>query len=279
MYSFGIMIPVDKETNFEKKFQEAKAIGIDSCQLSFWDPNLYAEATAKRIQTALQKTGFSVSLLWAGWSGPQHWNFIDGPATLGLVPERYRDIRLNELKKASDFALRLGIKDIATHVGFLPENPTDPAYPPLVDSLRSLCLFLKERGQNFLFETGQETPVTLLRTIERIGTGNVFINFDTANLVLYGKANSADAVTVLGKYIRNTHVKDGRYPTCGDELGVETKVGDGVVDFQKVLSRLKKFGYQGPLTIEREIVGEQQRRDIVSAINYLKNIIKDEETV
>jgi sugar phosphate isomerase/epimerase len=124
-----------------------------------------------------------------------------------------------------------------------------------------------------LFETGQETPTTLLRVIEDIGLDNLGINMDTANLILYGKANSADAITIFGKYVMDTHIKDGLYPTNGKHLGREVKVGEGFANIPEVVKRLREVGYTGNYVIEREIKGDQQIKDIVDTVAYLKNIL------
>ena len=103
---------------------------------------------------------------------------------------------------------------------------------------------------------------------------NVGINMDTANLILYGKANSADAITVFGKYVMDTHIKDGFYPTERKNLGKEVKVGEGLANIPEVVKRLNEVGYTGNYIIEREIKGEQQTKDIVETLAYLKKIIK-----
>ena len=131
---------------------------------------------------------------------------------------------------------------------------------------------MKERGQTFLFETGQETPVTILRAIEEIGLDNVGVNLDTANVMLYGKGNPADAVLVFGKYVRDLHIKDGFYPTDGKHLGKEAAVGEGLANFPLILKRLKDVGYNGTYIIEREISGEQQIKDIAKARDLLIKI-------
>ena len=132
---------------------------------------------------------------------------------------------------------------------------------------------MKANGQYFLFETGQETPVTLLRTIEDIGTDNLGINLDPANLILYGKANPVDALDVFGKYVRDVHAKDGLYPTDGKHLGRETPLGEGKVDFPRLIAKLREVGYDGSLTIEREISGEQQLKDILRGKALLEELI------
>ena len=133
----------------------------------------------------------------------------------------------------------------------------------------------RSNGQYFLFETGQETPVTLRRIIEDIGTGNLGINLDPANLILYGKANPVDALDVFGEYVRGVHGKDGLYPTNGKDLGAETKVGEGKVNYPVFIKRLKEVGYNGAITIEREISGEQQDKDIMETKAYLEQLINE----
>ena len=122
----------------------------------------------------------------------------------------------------------------------------------------------------FCLETGQETPVTLLRCLLDVGTGNMGVNLDPANLLMYGKANPVDAVDVLGAHIKTVHAKDGEYPTDPYKLGVEKPLGEGRVDFPRLIAKLKGIGYGGPLIIEREISGEQQIRDIVRAKEMLE---------
>lgn len=244
--------------------------GFDNCQLVSWDRTLWTDAEAEKVSRALQAAGVTVTAFWCGWQGPKVWDFYQGQETLGLVPVAYRYARLQDLCDGSDFAKKIGVTDVVTHAGFIPENPYDPAYSGLIAALREVALHLKANGQNFLFETGQETPVTLLRAIEDIGTDNVFINLDPANLILYGKANPVDALEVFGSHIKGVHAKDGLYPTDGRHLGLETAIGAGKVDFKALIAGLKKCGYDGALTIEREIEGEQQTRDILLGKQYLE---------
>ena len=160
-------------------------------------------------------------------------------------------------------------------MGFIPENPYDPNFPGFCRAVRVVAEHLKRNGQYLLFETGQETPVTLLRCFEAVGCENLAVNLDTANLILYGKANPVDALEVFGKYVRNLHAKDGCWPVNGHDLGVETPIGEGRVDFPAVFRKLHELGYDSWITIEREIEGEQQIRDILSAREYLQSIMVD----
>lgn len=253
-----------------KCFEHVSQFGLHVCQLVSWDASLATREIAKAVTEESKRTNVRVCAVWAGVPGPAEWNFTRGPVTLGLVPPEFRAERIAALKKWADFASWIGTKAIITHCGFIPENMTDPLYPGTVDAIREIAVYCKERGLEFWFETGQETPVTLLRTIERVGTGNLGINFDTANVILYGKGNPIDALDVFGKYVRNLHVKDGLYPTDGDHLGREVQVGEGKSNYPVLIKCLKQIGFTGELIIEREISGEQQNRDISVTVENLR---------
>lgn len=271
--NIGVLISIHKDTDILKEFSKVRELSLQSCQVCIWDVAVYTDENARLLQKASKENEVQISALWAGWSGPAIWDFYSGPLTLGLVPVAYRFVRTKELIAASDFAEKLGVTDIITHAGFLPENPNDPDYPGVISTLRYLSEYMKVKGQFFLFETGQETPITLLRVIENIGTGNVGINFDTANLILYGKSNAVDAAEIFGKYVRNLHCKDGVFPVNGLNLGHEVPLGQGKADIAKVLEILFQIGYTGPLTIEREISGDQQIKDIITARDFLRDIV------
>ncbi|XCP85516.1 TIM barrel protein [Roseburia hominis] len=160
----------------------------------------------------------------------------------------------------------------------MPENPYDPKYQEVLTACKSIVEKCKENGQIFLFETGQETPVTLKRAIQDIekelGEGHVGINLDPANLIMYGKANPIDALDVFGEYVRGIHGKDGLYPTDGHYLGKEVLLGQGKVNYPDFIKKLREIGYDGDITIEREISGEEQKRDIVKAKEILDKLIE-----
>jgi len=267
----GVMVGLT--TAVEEEFRKVKEMGIPSCQLACWDKTLMNVEMAEKVNHAVKQTGIEITAFWCGWEGPAIWDSYDGPLTLGLVPPTYRYARMLNLMQGVDFAVQIGVVDVITHVGFIPEDPNQPEFHSLVSTLRYLVSFYKQKGRYFLFETGQETPVTLLRTIEEIGMDNIGINLDPANLILYGKGNPVDALDVFGKYVRGVHAKDGIYPTTGRYLGEEKPLGEGKVNFPALVARLKSFGYRGALTIEREISGDQQIKDILSAKKILENLI------
>ena len=267
----GVIIPLTE--NIEADFGRLRSLGFSTCQLNCWNTDKMTDEAAARVNAAVKKYDIEITAFWCGWSGPCVWNFKSGPATLGLVPAEYRAMRIKELMHGSDFAKKIFVTDVVTHAGFLPENPTTTEYFGTVEALRAVAQYMKNNGQYFLFETGQETPVTLKRTICDIGTENLGINLDPANLIMYGKANPVDALDVFGEYVRNVHGKDGLYPTDPYRLGSEVRIGDGKTNYPAFIAKLKECGYDGPITIEREISGEKQIEDIKYAKEYLEKLI------
>ncbi|MCS7047945.1 MAG: sugar phosphate isomerase/epimerase [Verrucomicrobiae bacterium] len=221
----------------ENELGKVVDLGLRSCQVASWNMELWTPSIGKALIEAARKLEITITTFWAGYPGPVVWDLIDGPSTGGLVPPQYRAERVAALKKAADFAASLGLPSITTHVGFLPVDPKDRVYLDTVDAIREIAEHCRRLGLEFWFETGQETPVTLLRTIELVNTGNLGINLDPANLILYGMGNPVDALDVFGRYVRGVHAKDGRYPTNGRELGRETPLGEGQVNFAVLIFR------------------------------------------
>jgi sugar phosphate isomerase/epimerase len=274
MVSLKLGVMASLEQGAEQALHKVNGLGLPTCQLSCWNPAAYTETAAQELAAASKRYGVEITTLWAGYSGKKVRNFVEGPSTIGLVPPETRAQRLRELQAASDFARMAGIPSITTHVGFLPEWPGDPQYGPTIEALQALATHCRRNGQGFWFETGQETPITLLRAMQDVGSDNLRINLDPANLLMYGKANSLDALDILGPFVRGVHAKDGEYPTDGRSLGREQPLGQGRVDFPSLVAKLRALGFDGALTIEREIGGPQQLEDIRLAIRLLEPLCR-----
>jgi sugar phosphate isomerase/epimerase len=264
----GLIIGIGKDP--DSAMAKVHDLGLPTCQV-FVDE--IEQELAGRLRQALDKHGIEATSLVVGGPGKEVWDFYQGPLTIGLVPRETRDARIAHIKKASDFAKQCGIDAVQTHCGFIPENPNDPTYKETVTAMREVAGYCKRNGQNFRYETGQETPITLVRAIEDVGLDNQGVNFDLANLILYGKANPSDAIELLGPYVQGIHAKDGLWPTNPRELGQEVSIGKGKVDFPHIVARLKKLNYRGAVTIEREISGAQQVEDVRQAKAYLEKLI------
>jgi sugar phosphate isomerase/epimerase len=194
--------------------------------------------------------------------------------TVGLVPAALRAQRLDEAKKLSEFAGELEIKNFALHVGFVPEDPDNPIYPAIVRAVRNLADECRFNGQQLCLETGQESADALLRFIADLKTSNVKVNFDPANMILYGSGEPVEALGKLAEFVVTVHCKDGKWPAEPGKLGVEMPLGQGDVGMDRFVSKLRQIGFQGPLVIEREISGEQQIADVRMGIELLKRLLE-----
>lgn len=259
----------------EEQIRRVHELGFSNCFLSL-DSYLgggLTPALAKQMRTLLDRYNVAVTTVEVVGPKPLEWDFLRGPATIGLVPRATRAARIDALRQASDFGHELGIGQVQTHCGFIPEDPADPLYPETVTAISAVARHCAGNGQQFLMETGQETPTAMSRVLHDAGQPNLAVGLDTANLILYGKANPVDAVAILGPHVRSVHAKDGRWPTDPSQLGEEVLIGKGLVDFAKVFRGLKQAGYTGAVTIERETHGPQQVADVREEKRYLEQVL------
>lgn len=258
--------------NLEHRLKELKTLGFESCQLAY--SNKFDETFAKKVRTVSSRTGIEITTVIGVPGKYSVWNFMDGPSTIGLVPEKERQEKVYEYNKMIDFCAFSGIPAIHSHFGFIPEDPKSKLYNEFIDTMKSLANYAKEKGVMIYFESGQETPITLVRAIKDIGTDNVFVNCDLANLLMYGKANAVDAVKIFGDLIKEVHAKDGKYPDPNKpyELGIEVDIPNGDVNFPAVIKQLKSQGFSGSITIECELNGDHEEY-ILKTKDYLQKLI------
>lgn len=252
--------------------KRVRDLGFSTCQIGLGEADL---SLAAPLRAALDRQRVEATSIVSTGPGREVYDFYEGPATIGLVPRATRAARIERLQRTSDFAARCGIRAIQTHCGFIPENPGAPLYQETVEAIRTVAAYARKNGQDFLCETGQETPITLRRAVEDAGLDNIGVNYDPANLILYGKGDPVEGLDALGRYVRGVHAKDGLYPADPRKLGREVPIGQGKVDFPRFLAKLKAIGYRGPLTIEREIAGERQAADVKAAKAYLEKLVKE----
>ncbi len=264
----GMYVNMNKDP--EGVIAQVHALGFSACEVYTDDLN---PELASRLRQSLESHGVEATALFSMGPGPKVWDFYQGPLTVGLVPREWRRRRIEALKRASDFAKACGIPALETHCGFIPENPNDDLYQETVEAIREVCSHCRSNGQIFLYHAGQETGVTLLRAILDVGLDNQGVGLDTANPILYDTGHPVDALDVYGQYLRAVNPKDGLFPTDPKHLGREVPIGQGKVDFPRLIGRLKELGYRGALNIEREISGPQQIEDIKKAKEYLEKLI------
>src|SRR3954452_10012920 len=268
----GVVTSVAKGVQPAQALRHVRQLGFSACQLHV---GMAGPELAGPIREAARSNGIEITALMTLGEGKMVWNLRDGPKTIGIIPRETRAARVAALKHASDLAKTCGFAAVHTHCGFIPDNPNEPLYAEAVTAIRDIVQYCRNNGQTFLCETGQETPITLLRLIQDVGLDNIAVNLDVANLVLYGNGEPVGALEVLGKHVRGLHAKDGLYPTDPYGLGKEVPIGKGNVRFPEVIAKLRDLKYTGPITIEREISGPRQETDIGASRTYLQGLIDD----
>lgn len=266
----------------EEALQRAAAIGANGIQMyaSFGEhtpENMNAAARRELLKSVKDK-----GLCFSALCGDLGHGFGD--------PEKNPEL-IEKSKRILDMAKELETDIVTTHIGVVPTDKAHPRYAIMQDACGQLAEYADSIGSHFAIETGPETADTLCTFLDSLHSTGVSVNLDPANLVMVTRDDPVKAVHTLKKYIVHTHAKDGVnlvlgnpeyiyrvvHPVPAEAEGVryfeEVPLGTGSVDFPAYLSALREIGYNGFLTIERE-VGDDPEKDITIAADFLRKLIK-----
>lgn len=258
----------------------AQELGIPTVQVHSPHQKTRNSAAAKEFLGRCEAAGITVTCVFGGFEGESYADIPTTARTVGLVPEATRAARVAEMTEISDFAKLLGCKAVGLHVGFVPPDRTSSSYKGLIAATQDLLDHVRGNEQNLHLETGQESAEHLLEFIADVNRDNLFINFDPANMILYGSGEPIEALRKVGHLVRSVHCKDAKWAAEVDKRGVdwgsEVALGEGDVGMENYLRTLLDLGYTGPLTIEREIAHDRDRQkaDIGKAVNLLNSLKK-----
>jgi L-ribulose-5-phosphate 3-epimerase len=253
---------------------ELKALGARCGQIGIAGDFPLAGAAAQ-WKAALQAEDFPVVTAFCAYTGESYADIPTVQRTVGFVPRQTRVEREQRTYAVSDFARGVGIPSIATHIGFVPKDSSDTDYLGVREMVRRVCDHAARNKQTFALETGQEAAETLREFIIDVNRENLGINFDPANMILYGTGDPIDALGVLAQHVISVHCKDGDWPPKGvpGALGEEKPLGQGSVGMDRFIKKLKTINFKGPLNIEREIPDQAQRlRDIAMGVKLLEKL-------
>jgi sugar phosphate isomerase/epimerase len=254
--------------------RELKSMGARCGQLGI-PGDLKLAGSAQQWKLALEEEQFPLVTVFAAFTGEDYADIPTVERTVGLIPGATRAERERRTWAISDFAAVVGAPSIALHVGFVPEDTSDANYIAVRDMVRRIADHATTGNQTFALETGQEPAEGLLRFFEDVNRPNLRINFDPANMILYGSGDPIEALDVLGKHVVTVHAKDGDWPPQGvpGALGTERALGQGAVGMERFIAKLKEIGYRGTLNVEREgQTPEQWRADVRMAIELLTRL-------
>ena len=253
----------------------ARELGVPTIHLHAPTRASRTESAANDFLKRLGEMEITISAVFGGFEGESYADIPTCLETVGLVPPATREARTREMKEIADFAHMLGVDAVGLHVGFVPHDKSDPMFDQVVAVTREVCDHIKSNGQRLHLETGQEAADDLLQFHAAVDRDNLFINFDPANMILYGSGEPIEALKKVGSLVRSVHCKDAKWAANpGKEWGSEVPLGQGDVGMEKFLQTLKEIGYEGPLTIEREIPQEpaRQKEEIGGGIRLLDEL-------
>ncbi|MDA0204402.1 MAG: sugar phosphate isomerase/epimerase [Acidobacteria bacterium] len=248
------------------------SLGVACGQLAIHGGADLSDASRAAWAAALAANDITVVTAVVAFTGESYADVATVDRTVGYGPATTRSERERRTYEVSDFAAALSIPGLATHIGAIPHNVGEPGYIEMRDLVRRLCDHCASNEQTFALETGQESATELKRFIVDVDRANLRVNFDPANMVMYGSGDPIEALGTVGEWVVTVHCKDGVGPSAPGRLGHETPLGEGQVDMERFVAKLREIGYQGPLIIEREIVGTAQREDIRQAIELLNRL-------
>jgi sugar phosphate isomerase/epimerase len=254
--------------------REVKALGVRCGQMGI-PGDMKLDGAAPAWKAALASEEFTLVTIFAAYRGESYADAPTVQRTVGFIPASTRAERERRTYEISDFAAALGVGSIACHIGFVPEDKTHPDYVAVRDLVRRICDYAAKHNQSFALETGQEPAHVLLEFLKDVGRPNLGINFDPANMILYGTGDPIEALEVLAPHVLSVHCKDGDWPPKDKPgaLGMEQPLGKGSVGIERFVAKLKQIGFRGPLNIEREVEDpDQRRRDILEAVELLRKL-------
>ncbi|MDP8979655.1 MAG: sugar phosphate isomerase/epimerase [Acidobacteriota bacterium] len=256
---------------------EIEALGVRCGQLGIAGSVELSAALAKDWRSAFEQHQFTLITVIAAYNGESYADIPTVQRTVGFVPPETRAERELRTLAVSDFAAKLGAPGIGCHIGFVPEDAGDPDYAAVRDVVRRVCEHAARHGQTFALETGQEPAEVLLRFLHDVQRPNLGINFDPANMILYGTGDPIEALDILGGHILSVHAKDGDWPVREGALGTEKPLGEGAVGMERFVAKLREIGFRGPLNIEREVEDQLERlRDMRRGVELLRGLSQAE---
>lgn len=249
----GVFLKCTGKTDPREALEAVRSLGLRMVQISKLPDRFYTPEGAREFAGLLKETGTRATAVVAVYDGESYKNIQAVRETVGFAPAAPYQERIAYTKKSVDFAAALGVKIVTFHVGFLPATAGDPVYQRMVQAVTEIAQYAAKKGVTVSLETGQESAEELLAFIQRIPGGAVGVNFDMANLVLYGKDESPSALRKLMSKVTSVHIKDGVLPDSPSQLGAEARLGEGKAGIKECLQILKDAKFHGPLVLENYV--------------------------
>lgn len=251
--------------------ERIKAAGFSRVQLDL-DPFRESPATWESAPALFAHHGITPVSGMFRTVGEDYSTLESIRVTGGIVPDATWPQNLGNAELTARNAAKLGLKFVMFHAGFLPHDPKDPAFDKLAGRMRQIARLFAARGITLGCETGQETAASLKAFLQHLDEPNVAVNFDPANMLLYGNGDPIEAVRTVGPWVKSVHMKDAAITQVPGTWGAELAVGTGQVDWRAFLAALADIGFPGWLCFERE-AEDRRVEDLRAGREFIERLI------
>jgi sugar phosphate isomerase/epimerase len=249
----GVFLRCTGQDDPLRALQAAKSLGVDTIQVSKLPDRFYTPQGAAEFAGMLRATGIRADSVVAVFAGESYADRDAVVRTVGFRPLHLIEERLVYLRKCVDFAQAIGAGLVTFHMGFLPDNPEDGAYTSMLTAVTDIAAYAATRQVTISLETGQETGQQLAAFLDRISVARVGVNFDPANLIIYGVDSPSKALKHVLSRVTSVHVKDALLPDKPGAMGREVRPGEGRAELSECFRMLRASGFTGALIIENYV--------------------------
>lgn len=249
-----------------------RACGLDAVQLAL-DPIRTGAWSERETVEALRDAGVALLSGMMATKGEDYSTLDSIRRTGGVRPDAHWPENLASAAADADLARRLGLSLVTFHAGFLPHDDRDPGRATMLERLRAVARVFADRGVRIGLETGQESADTLLGVLRDLDDPGVGVNFDPANMILYGTGDPVSALRALAPHVVQVHVKDAVPSPVPGRWGEEVVSGAGAVDWPAFFGALRSIPGPCDLVIERE-AGEDRVGDIRAAARLVRDALR-----
>ncbi|HEY2081379.1 MAG TPA: sugar phosphate isomerase/epimerase family protein [Verrucomicrobiae bacterium] len=240
-----------------------RTTGIPRVQLAL-GPLRKSPAVFEETQTILRQNGITIVSGMFECMGEDYSTLETIRATGGIAPDNTWPQNLANIHTHAVNADELGLRLVTFHAGFLPHDQTEPNFLKMLQRIENVAGIFAEKNISVALETGQETAQSLAIVLQKLDCPTLGVNFDPANMILYGQGDPVAALRILAPWICQVHIKDAKRTTIPGSWGREVVVGTGDVDWPGFFAALREINFTGNLVIERE-AGDQRIVDVCSA--------------
>lgn len=264
-----------RPTGIDDLISKVQVAGFSTLQLAL-DP-LRTDTVNWPLRTVVKRladSGIAVGSAMMSTKGEDYSTLRSIELTGGVRMDSTWRENLVAARENAEIADQLGVSLVSFHAGFMPHDKKNPLWTTIRDRVLMVADCFARFDISIALETGQEPPEILVEFLDDIDNPMIGVNFDPANIILYGNGDPVDAYRAVAPFVDQVHIKDAHPTTKQGEWGAEVVVGTGVVDWRALLDAIRAEDFIGDAMVERE-AGEDRVNDVRRAREFLSAALAD----